>query len=70
MPLPNLATLLKDFIAQVDLKRFPKQPRKKEKNKNPLVTAPKQPHVSTTELLALENLALVQASLRDLRVVV
>ncbi|MGB7487470.1 MAG: hypothetical protein WA901_14860 [Phormidesmis sp.] len=33
MALPDLATLLKDWAAQVDLKRFLKQPRKKKKKK-------------------------------------
>jgi len=55
MALPDLATLLKDLAAQVDLKRFLKQPRKKKKKKKPLVADPKQPHVSTAKLLAREN---------------
>jgi len=55
MALPDLATLLKDWAAQVDLKRFLKQPRKKKKKKKPLVADPKQPHVSTAKLLAREN---------------
>jgi hypothetical protein len=55
MPLPELAALLKDLAAQVDLKRFLKQPRKKKNKKKPLVADPKHPHVSTAKLLAREK---------------
>ena len=55
MTLPELAGFLKDLAAQVELKRFLKQPRKKKKKKKPLVADPKHPHVSTAKLLAREN---------------
>lgn len=56
MPLDNLSELLKDLAAQVELKRFLKQPRKKKKKKNGLKkTDPKHPHVSTAKLLAQDK---------------
>jgi hypothetical protein len=55
MTLPYLAALLKDLAAQVELKRFLKQPRKKKPPKKPLVADAKHPHVSTAKLLAREQ---------------
>ena len=51
LSLLDLAQLLKDLAAQVELKRFLKQPRKKKKKKKPLVVDSKRPHVSTAKLL-------------------
>ena len=55
MTLPDLAAFLKDLAAQVELKRFLKQPRKKKLPKKPLVADAKHPHVSTAKLLAREK---------------
>lgn len=54
MSLPNLTALLKDLAAQVNLKRFLKQPRI-TKTKPPLrLKDPKHPHVSTAKLLSAD----------------
>ena len=52
MPLADLAALLKDLAAGVNLKTFLKQPRGQKKKKPPLVADPKRPHVSTAKLLS------------------
>lgn len=48
----ELAGLLKQLAAEVNLKRFLKQPRKPKVPKTPLVKDPKHPHVSTARLLS------------------
>jgi hypothetical protein len=48
----ELATLLKQLAAQVNLKRFLKQPKKRKSKSPPKVKDPKQPHVSTAKLLS------------------
>jgi hypothetical protein len=48
----ELAVLLKQLTAQVNLKRFLKQPRKAKTPKTPPVRDPKHPHVSTAKLLS------------------
>lgn len=53
MSILDLSQLLKDLAAQVELKRFLKQPRKKKKK--PLVADPMRPHVSTAKLLEREK---------------
>lgn len=52
MPLTDLASLLKELAAHVNLKAFLKQPRGIKKKKPPLVPDPKRPHVSTLQLLS------------------
>jgi len=52
MSLADLAELLKQLAAQVNLKRFLKQPRKNKILKPPRVNDPKHPHVSTAKLLS------------------
>jgi hypothetical protein len=52
MSLADLAELLKQLAAQVNLKRFLKQPRKNKILKSPRVNDPKHPHVSTAKLLS------------------
>lgn len=52
LPLTNLAGLLKQLAAQVNLKRFRKQPRKSKTKTPPRVKDPKHPHVSTAKLLS------------------
>jgi IS4 transposase len=52
LPLTQLAVVLQQLAAQVNLKRFLKQPRK-SKSKTPLkVKDPNTPHVSTAKLLS------------------
>ncbi|MEO0770310.1 MAG: transposase [Cyanobacteria bacterium J06649_4] len=55
MSILDLAQLLKNLAAQVELKRFLKQPRKKKKKKKPLALDSKRPHVSTANLLKGEK---------------
>jgi hypothetical protein len=50
--LTALAELLKQLAAQVNLKRFYKQPRKSKTKTPPRVRDPKHPHVSTAKLLS------------------
>lgn len=52
LSLADLARLLQDLAAKVNLKQFLKQPRKPKKPKPPLAKDPKQPHVSTAKLLS------------------
>ena len=52
MSLAELAVLLKQLAAQVNLKRFLKQPRKSKTKAPPRVKDPKHPHVSTARLLS------------------
>jgi IS4 transposase len=52
MSLAELAVLLKQLAAQVNLKRFLKQPRKSKTKAPPRVRDPKHPHVSTARLLS------------------
>jgi len=52
LSLTDFAKLLKQLAAQVNLKRFCKQPRKSQKKTPPRVRDPKQPHVSTAKLLS------------------
>lgn len=52
MPEVDLAILLKDLAARVELKRFLKQPRKKKKKKPKPIFDPKHPHVSTAKILS------------------
>jgi hypothetical protein len=54
LTLANLATVLQELAAQVNLKRFLKQPRKNKTKAPPRVKDPKQPHVSTAKLLSQE----------------
>jgi hypothetical protein len=53
MPLSDLAILLQELAAQVNLKRFLKQPRKLKTKSPPRLKDPKQPHVSTAKLLSV-----------------
>jgi hypothetical protein len=53
LSLTELAVLLKQLAAQVDLKRFLKQPRKSKSKTPARVRDPKHPHVSTAKLLSL-----------------
>lgn len=48
----EFASLLKQLAAQVNLKRFRKQPRKSQSKTPPRVKDPKHPHVSTAKLLS------------------
>lgn len=50
--LADLAGVLKQLAAQVNLKRFRKQPRKSKTKTPPRVKDPKHPHVSTAKLLS------------------
>jgi hypothetical protein len=52
LSLTELTTLLKQLAAQVNLKRFLKQPKKRQSKSPPKVKDPKQPHVSTAKLLS------------------
>lgn len=52
LSLADLASLLQDLAARVNLKRFLKQPRTKKQKKPPLISDPQRPHVSTAKLLA------------------
>jgi IS4 transposase len=52
LSLADLATLLQDLAAQVNLKRFLKQPRRSKTKSPPRIKDPKQPHVSTAKLLS------------------
>jgi Transposase DDE domain len=52
LSLTALAELLKQLAAQVNLKRFYKQPRKSKTKTPPRVRDPKHPHVSTAKLLS------------------
>lgn len=52
MSLTEFAVLLKQLAAQVNLKRFLKQPRKSKAKTPPRVRDPKHPHVSTAKLLS------------------
>ena len=52
LSLSDLAELLKQLAAQVNLKRFLKQPRKSKTKTPPRVKDPKHPHVSTAKLLS------------------
>jgi hypothetical protein len=52
LSMADLAILLKQLAAQLNLKRFLKQPRKPKTPKTPLVKDPKHPHVSTAKLLS------------------
>lgn len=52
MSLTELAALLKQLAAQVNLERFLKQPRKRKSKTPPRVRDPKHPHVSTARLLS------------------
>jgi IS4 transposase len=52
MSLSELAVLLQQLAAQVNLKRFLKQPRKSKSKTPPRVRDPKHPHVSTAKLLS------------------
>jgi len=52
LSLTDLAALLKHLAAQVNLKRFYKQPRKSKTKTPPRVKDPKHPHVSTAKLLS------------------
>jgi hypothetical protein len=52
MSLTELAVLLKQLAAQVNLKQFLKQPRKSKTKAPPRVKNPKHPHVSTARLLS------------------
>jgi hypothetical protein len=52
MSLSELAVLLKQLAALVNLKRFLKQPRKSKSKTPPRVRDPKHPHVSTAKLLS------------------
>lgn len=52
LSLIDLAGLLKQLAAQVNLKRFLKQPRKSKTKTPPRVKDPKHPHVSTAKLLS------------------
>jgi len=51
--LAALAVRLKQLAAQVNLKRFLKQPRKSKSKTPPRVRDPKHPHGSTAKLLSL-----------------
>jgi hypothetical protein len=51
LSLAEFALLLKQLAAEVDLKRFLKQPRNRKSKTPPRVRAPKHPHVSTARLL-------------------
>jgi hypothetical protein len=53
LSLTELAVLLKQLAAQVNLKRFLKQPRKSKSKTPARVRDPKHPHVSTAKLLSL-----------------
>lgn len=52
LALAEFALLLKQLAAQVNLKRFFKQPRKSKSKTPPRVRDPKHPHVSTARLLS------------------
>jgi hypothetical protein len=52
LSLADLATVLQGLAAQVNLKRFLKQPRKSKTKTPPRVRDPKRPHVSTAKLLS------------------
>jgi hypothetical protein len=52
MSLAELAVLLNQLAAQVNLKRLLKQPRKSKSKTPPRVRDPKHPHVSTARLLS------------------
>jgi IS4 transposase len=52
LSLAEFALLLKQLAAQVNLKRFLKQPRKRKSKTPPRVRDPKHPHVSTARLLS------------------
>jgi Transposase DDE domain len=52
LSLIDLAGLLKQLAAHVNLKRFRKQPRKSKTKTPPRVKDPKHPHVSTAKLLS------------------
>jgi IS4 transposase len=52
LSLAELAALLKQLAAQVNLERFLKQPRKSKSKTPPRVRDPKHPHVSTARLLS------------------
>jgi hypothetical protein len=52
LSLTALAELLKQLAAQVNLKRFYKQPRQSKTKTPPRVRDPKHPHVSTAKLLS------------------
>jgi hypothetical protein len=52
LSLSELAERLKQLAAQVNLKRFRKQPRKSKTKTPPRVKDPKHPHVSTAKLLS------------------
>jgi len=52
LSLADLAGVLKQLAAQVNLKRFRKQPRKSKTKTPPRVKDPKHPHVSTAKLLS------------------
>jgi IS4 transposase len=54
LSLAELAVLLKQLAAQVDLKRFLKQPRKSKSKTPARARDPKHPHVSTARLLSPE----------------
>jgi hypothetical protein len=62
LSLTDFAKLLKQLAAQVNLKRFCKQPRKSQKKTPPRVSDPKQPHVSTAKLLSGGQITPRQAS--------
>lgn len=52
LSLADLAGVMKQLAAQVNLKRFRKQPRKSKTKTPPRVKDPKHPHVSTAKLLS------------------
>jgi IS4 transposase len=52
LALTDLARWLQELAAQVNLKRFRKQPRKSKTKPPPRVKDPKHPHVSTAKLLS------------------
>jgi IS4 transposase len=52
LTLADLATVIQGLAAQVNLKRFLKQPRKSKTKTPPQIKDPKQPHVSTAKLLS------------------
>ena len=52
LSLTDLAELLKQLAARVNLKRFYKQPRKSKTKAPPRVRDPKHPHISTAKLLS------------------
>lgn len=54
LSLAEFAVVLKTLAAQVNLKRFLKQPRKPKTKSPPRVRDPKHPHVSTARLLSID----------------